>query len=132
MRVVILAGGMGTRLPEETTARPKSMVEIGGQPILRHIINRNAQHGQNEIQIALGELSDFFTDGSRDRRQMIGNRSTRHAPARLLSRGELLQPTIEPSKKIPVSCPTVHRSDACAEDRLMRSFNRSTRRPTCW
>jgi glucose-1-phosphate cytidylyltransferase len=54
MKTVILAGGMGTRLTEETQSKPKPMVEIGGQPILWHIMKHFAGHGFNEFVIALG------------------------------------------------------------------------------
>jgi glucose-1-phosphate cytidylyltransferase len=54
MKTVILAGGMGTRLTEETQSKPKPMVEIGGQPILWHIMKHYAGHGFNEFVIALG------------------------------------------------------------------------------
>lgn len=54
MKVVILAGGLGTRLSEETYVRPKPMVEIGGQPILWHIMNIYAHHGLTDFIICLG------------------------------------------------------------------------------
>ena len=54
MKAVILAGGLGSRLSEETTLRPKPMVEIGGKPILWHIMNIFASHGIDEFIIALG------------------------------------------------------------------------------
>src|SRR5690348_974573 len=54
MKVVILAGGMGTRLAEETEIRPKPMVEIGGKPILWHIMQHYSFYGFNEFYIALG------------------------------------------------------------------------------
>ena len=54
MKVVILAGGLGTRLAEETEVRPKPMVEIGGRPILWHILKIYYHHGFNEFVIALG------------------------------------------------------------------------------
>ena len=54
MKVVILAGGLGTRLAEETEVRPKPMVEIGGRPILWHIMKHYAHFGFKEFYIALG------------------------------------------------------------------------------
>jgi glucose-1-phosphate cytidylyltransferase len=60
MKVVILAGGLGTRLAEETEVRPKPMVEIGGQPILWHIMRHYAHYGFNEFFIALGYKGDFI------------------------------------------------------------------------
>lgn len=66
MRVAILAGGMGTRLAEETEIRPKPMVEIGGRPILWHIMRHYDHFGFNEFVIALGYKGDdirrFFAD----------------------------------------------------------------------
>lgn len=54
MKCVILAGGFGTRLSEETTTKPKPMVEIGGRPILWHIMKMYSQHGVNEFIICAG------------------------------------------------------------------------------
>lgn len=54
MKVVILAGGLGTRLSEETDVRPKPMVEIGGKPILWHIMKIYSYYGFNEFVILLG------------------------------------------------------------------------------
>lgn len=54
MKVAILAGGVGTRLAEETEIKPKPMVEIGGRPILWHILSHYANFGHNEFVIALG------------------------------------------------------------------------------
>src|SRR5262249_39518241 len=54
MKVGILAGGVGSRLSEETTVKPKPMVEIGGRPILWHIMQYYATYGFNEFVIALG------------------------------------------------------------------------------
>ena len=54
MKAVILAGGLGTRLSEETSLRPKPMVEIGGRPILWHIMKIYSQHGVNDFVICCG------------------------------------------------------------------------------
>lgn len=54
MKAVILAGGLGTRLSEETTLKPKPMVEIGGKPILWHIMKIYSSYGVNEFVICLG------------------------------------------------------------------------------
>ncbi|HHQ15014.1 MAG TPA: glucose-1-phosphate cytidylyltransferase [Chromatiales bacterium] len=60
MKVGILAGGYGTRLAEETEIRPKPMVEIGGRPILWHIMMHYAQYGHNEFAIALGYKGEYI------------------------------------------------------------------------
>ena len=54
MKAVILAGGLGTRLSEETVVKPKPMVEIGGKPVLWHILKIYSCHGINEFVICLG------------------------------------------------------------------------------
>ncbi len=54
MKAVILAGGVGSRLTEETIARPKPMVEIGGKPILWHIMKIYLAHGIKDFIICLG------------------------------------------------------------------------------
>jgi glucose-1-phosphate cytidylyltransferase len=62
--VGILAGGIGTRLSEETVIRPKPMVEIGGMPILWHIMKIYASFGADEFYLALGykgeAIKEFF------------------------------------------------------------------------
>jgi glucose-1-phosphate cytidylyltransferase len=60
MKVVILAGGFGSRLAEETVLRPKPMVEIGGRPILWHIMKIYAAHGVHEFIIALGHKGEMI------------------------------------------------------------------------
>jgi glucose-1-phosphate cytidylyltransferase len=60
MKVAILAGGMGTRLAEETELKPKPMVEIGGRPILWHIMQHYARYGHNEFVIALGYKGEYI------------------------------------------------------------------------
>ena len=62
MKVAILAGGLGTRLSEETAVKPKPMVEIGGKPILWHIMNIYAAYGFKEFVIALGYKGEIIKD----------------------------------------------------------------------
>jgi len=66
MKVAILAGGKGTRLAEETSVRPKPMVEIGGKPILWHIMNIYSHFGYNDFAVALGykgnDIKRYFAD----------------------------------------------------------------------
>jgi glucose-1-phosphate cytidylyltransferase len=62
MKVAILCGGMGTRLSEETAFKPKPMVEIGGRPILWHIMKGFAESGFNEFVLALGYRGDVIKD----------------------------------------------------------------------
>jgi glucose-1-phosphate cytidylyltransferase len=66
MKVLILAGGLGTRLSEETVIKPKPMVEIGGKPILWHIMKMYAHHGFNEFVVLLGYkgyyIKEYFTN----------------------------------------------------------------------
>lgn len=66
MKAVILAGGLGTRLAEETSLRPKPMVEIGGRPIIWHIMNIYSAHGINEFIICLGYkgyyIKEYFSN----------------------------------------------------------------------
>jgi glucose-1-phosphate cytidylyltransferase len=60
MKVAILAGGMGSRLAEETELKPKPMVEIGGRPILWHIMKHYAHHGYSDFVIALGYKGEMI------------------------------------------------------------------------
>jgi glucose-1-phosphate cytidylyltransferase len=66
VKAVILAGGLGTRLSEETSLRPKPMVEIGGKPILWHILKMYAHHGVNEFVICCGHkghvIKEYFAN----------------------------------------------------------------------
>ena len=62
MKAVILAGGLGTRLSEETVLRPKPMVEVGGKPILWHIMNIYAIQGITEFIIALGYKGEMIKE----------------------------------------------------------------------
>ena len=60
MEVVILCGGKGTRLSEETVTRPKPMVEIGGMPILWHIMKTFSSYGYKKFILALGYKANFI------------------------------------------------------------------------
>lgn len=62
MKAVILAGGLGTRLSEETSVRPKPMVEIGGKPILWHILKIYSHYGINDFIICLGYKGYFIKE----------------------------------------------------------------------
>ena len=62
MKAVILAGGLGTRLTEETTVRPKPMIEVGGKPILWHIMKIYSQHGVNDFIVCCGYKGYFIKE----------------------------------------------------------------------
>lgn len=62
MKTIILCGGTGTRLKEETEFKPKPMVYIGGKPILWHIMKMYSNHGFNEFVLALGYKADYIKD----------------------------------------------------------------------
>lgn len=73
MKVAILAGGLGTRLSEETETRPKPMVEIGGKPIIWHIMQHFGYHGFNEFVVALGYRGDVIKRFFLDHHTLSGN-----------------------------------------------------------
>ncbi len=90
MKIVILAGGLGTRLAEETGLKPKPMIEIGGRPILWHIMNIYASYGFDDFLVACGykgeiikeyfshfliHNSDFIVNQRDGTRQIINNNS---------------------------------------------------------
>ena len=90
MKAVILAGGLGTRLSEETTVRPKPMVEIGGRPVLWHIMKIYSRHGIDDFVLCLGYkgyiIKEYFanyflhmSDVTFDMRN--GSREIHHATA---------------------------------------------------
>jgi len=60
MKVVILAGGYGTRISEESHLMPKPMIEIGGKPVLWHIMNIYSTQGINEFIIAAGYKAEYI------------------------------------------------------------------------
>ena len=73
MKVAILAGGLGTRFAEETTHRPKPMIEIGGRPILWHIMMHYYAYGYSEFAIALGYKADVIKRWFVDLAELEGN-----------------------------------------------------------
>lgn len=90
MKAVILAGGLGTRIAEETAMKPKPMIEIGGKPVLWHIMKIYSAHGINEFVICLGykgylikeyfanyflHMSDVTFDMSRNKMEIHNNSS---------------------------------------------------------
>jgi glucose-1-phosphate cytidylyltransferase len=86
MKAVILAGGLGTRISEESHLRPKPMIEIGGKPILWHIMKMYSSHGINEFIICLGYrgyvikeyFANYFLHSSDVTFDMRGNRMEVH------------------------------------------------------
>ncbi|MGG5809210.1 glucose-1-phosphate cytidylyltransferase [Falsiroseomonas sp. CW058] len=92
MKAVILAGGRGTRLAEETALRPKPMVEIGGWPILWHIMKIYEAHGINEFVVCLGYkgwmIKEFFLNYRRHSSDISVDLGT--------GRVEVLRPAAEP------------------------------------
>lgn len=73
MRTVILAGGMGTRFAEETDLRPKPMIEIGGRPLLWHIMKRYERFGLRDFVVALGYKGDAIKDYFRSYHDLRGD-----------------------------------------------------------
>lgn len=85
IKTVVLAGGLGTRLTEETEVKPKPMVEIGGRPILWHILKHYAHYGHQEFVIALGYKGEEIKKYFLDRARLNGDMTVR------LARGEMEQ-----------------------------------------
>jgi glucose-1-phosphate cytidylyltransferase len=73
MKVAILAGGYGTRLAEETEIKPKPMVEIGGRPMLWHIMKHYSHYGFNEFVIALGYKGEYIKRWMREFASLEGD-----------------------------------------------------------
>jgi glucose-1-phosphate cytidylyltransferase len=84
MKVGILAGGLGTRLSEETVVKPKPMVEIGGKPILWHIMRSFADYGYTEFVVALGYKGELVKDYFLNYRKRICSLTVRLATGDLL------------------------------------------------
>ena len=83
MKTVILAGGLGTRLAEETEVRPKPMVEIGGQPILWHILKHYGFHGFTEFVVALGYKGEIIKRYFLDYARLAGSMTVELAGGRV-------------------------------------------------
>lgn len=79
MKVAILAGGLGTRLAEETEIRPKPMVEIGGRPILWHIMMHYHRYGFNDFVIALGYKGECIKRWARELSALEGDLTVKTA-----------------------------------------------------
>lgn len=91
--VFILAGGLGTRISEESVLRPKPMIEVGGDPILLHIMRWYYQFGFNDFVICAGyrswEIKQFFlTYGFRKNNIELDHRTDSHTPAKSLGKSE--------------------------------------------
>ena len=106
MKAVILAGGLGTRLAEETEVRPKPMVEIGGRPILWHIMKHYAHYGFNEFVVALGYKGDVIKRYFLDYAQ----------PATATSRSTSARGTVERARATRREDWTVHLVDTGDDD----------------
>jgi glucose-1-phosphate cytidylyltransferase len=86
MKVILLAGGLGTRLAEETEIRPKPMVEIGGKPILWHIMKHYAHYGHKEFYVALGYKGEYIKRYFLDYLSLNGSMSIDLASGKIESR----------------------------------------------
>jgi len=86
VKVVLLAGGLGSRLAEETEIRPKPMVEIGGKPILWHIMKHFAHYGHTEFYIALGYKGEYIKRYFVDYLSLNGSMSIDLASGKIESR----------------------------------------------
>lgn len=87
MKVVILAGGLGTRLAEETEVRPKPMVEIGERPILWHIMKHYSHHGFKEFFLALGYKSEVIKRYFLDYQLLDGSMTVDFSRGRIEDKG---------------------------------------------
>lgn len=105
MKAVILAGGFGTRISEETGTRPKPMIEIGGKPVLWHILKTYSHHGVNDFVICLGYkgymvkeyFANYFLHSSdvtfnlKDNEMQVHHRHAEPWKVTLVDTGELTQ-----------------------------------------
>src|SRR5256714_14905628 len=88
MKVAILAGGLGSRLAEETELKPKPMVEIGGKPILWHLMKYYAHFGFNEFFIALGYKGEVIKRYFLDYYNLSGSMTVSLATGRVETRSK--------------------------------------------
>jgi glucose-1-phosphate cytidylyltransferase len=88
MNVVILAGGLGTRLVEETEVRPKPMAEIGGRPILWHILKHYGHYGHRDFWIALGYKGEVIKRYFLEYHALRGNLAVHLSTGRLTADGQ--------------------------------------------
>lgn len=88
MKVGILAGGLGTRFSEETQWRPKPMVEIGGVPILWHIMRHYAHYGHREFVVACGYKGDYIKRWFRDAAATMGDVTVDLGAGTVVSHGD--------------------------------------------
>ncbi len=87
MKVLILAGGFGTRLSEETEAKPKPLVEVGGRPLLWHIMKHYASYGFREFLVAVGYKGDLIKRYFLDYSTLNGNLTIEMSSSRVKSHG---------------------------------------------
>ena len=107
MKAVILAGGLGTRISEETSVRPKPMVEIGGLPILWHILKIYSSHGINDFIICCGYkgyvikeyFANYFLHTSDVTFDMSANKMTVHNSVAEPWRSPLSIPAKRPARR---------------------------------
>ena len=92
MKVGILAGGYGTRLAEETDIRPKPMVEIGGMPILWHIMMHYYHYGHRDFAVALGYKGDYIKRWFSDYGTLGGNLRVETGSGRVIRTDESQRP----------------------------------------
>ena len=102
-KVVILCGGLGTRLREETEFRPKPMVEVGGRPILWHIMKTYAHYGFREFVLCLGYKGNVIREYFLNYEAMSNDFTISLAPA---------DPEYRVPRKLSIMAPTTSRTSA--------------------